>query len=77
MNFRQTRKKTFRNKVCAFCKNKNLQLDYKNTDLLRKFLAESGKIEPRRQTGTCCKHQRLLTTEIKKARNIALLPFVG
>ncbi len=71
------RKKPFRKRVCAFCKNKDIKLDYKNIDLLRKFVSESGKIEPRRVTGTCFKHQRWLTTEIKKARNMALLPFVG
>lgn len=72
-----SRKRTFRKRVCAFCKNKDINLNYKNVDLLRKFVAESGKIEPRRVTGTCFKHQRWLTTEVKKARNMALLPFVG
>jgi len=76
MSFNQTKKRIFRKRVCAFCKNEELVLDYKNVDLLRKFIAESGKIEPRRLTGTCFKHQRWLTREIKIARNMALLPFV-
>jgi small subunit ribosomal protein S18 len=52
-------------------------IDYKNTDLLRRFVHEDGKIRPRRQTGTCAKHQRALARAIKRARHIALLPFTG
>jgi small subunit ribosomal protein S18 len=63
--------------VCQFCAEKEINLDYKNTDLLRRFLTENGKIRPRRQTGTCAKHQRALAVEIKKARHLALLPFTG
>ena len=65
----------FRKKVCRFCTNKN-EPDYKEIDILRRFVTERGKILPRRITGTCAKHQRHLAKEIKKARVIALLPFV-
>lgn len=66
-----------RPKVCQFCVDKELKIDYKSTDLLRRYINESGKIRPRRQTGTCAKHQRSLATAIKRARHIALLPFTG
>ncbi len=65
----------FRKKVCKFCTQK-LPIDYKNHDFLRRFVTERGKILPRRITGTCAKHQRALTGEIKKARVLAYLPFV-
>lgn len=65
-----------RKKVCSFCVDKVGQIDYKDTARLRRFLSERSKILPRRTTGTCAKHQRQLTEEIKKARHIALLPFV-
>lgn len=62
-------------KVCAFCEDKNCKfIDYKDPRL-KKFVTEKGKILPSRQTGTCARHQRELTTAIKRARNIALLPF--
>lgn len=65
-------------KVCAFCEDKNLKfIDYKDVNRLRKFVTEKGKIISSRQTGTCSRHQRELTTAIKRARNIALLPFRG
>lgn len=76
MSYDPTRRKFFRRKVCAFCQNKELAIDYKNVDTLKRYIAESGKIEPMRLTGTCTKHQRRLTKEIKKARIMALLPFV-
>ena len=62
-------------KFCQFCVDKNIQINYKNIDLLRRFVTEEGKIRPRRQTGTCAKHQRVLAGEVKRARHIALLPF--
>ncbi len=65
-----------RPKICQFCADKNLTIDYKNYDLLRRFVTEEGKIRPRRQTGTCALHQRELAQAIKRARHIALLPFV-
>ena len=61
-------------KVCLFCQEKST-IDYKETNKLRKFISEGGKILPRRMTGTCAKHQRQLTEAIKRARHIALLPF--
>ena len=73
--------KTFRNnirrrkKVCAFCAEKVEFIDYKNADKLRKYISERGKILPRRVMGTCAKHQRELTNAIKRARQIALLPY--
>ncbi len=66
-----------RPKYCQFCSDKTQDIDYKNTELLKRFITEEGKIRPRRQTGTCAKHQRALATEIKRARHIALLPFIG
>ena len=65
-------------KVCAFCEDKNCKfIDYKDVNRLKKFVTESGKILPSRQTGTCSRHQRELTVAIKRARNMALLPFKG
>ena len=65
----------FRKKVCRFCSQK-AKIDYKDPDSLRRFIAERGKILPRRITGTCAKHQRKLALEIKRARALALLPYV-
>jgi len=65
----------YRRKVCAFCADKNLTIDYKNQGLLRRFTTDRGRIIPRRISGTCAKHQRALTRAIKKARVLALLPF--
>lgn len=66
----------FRKKVCRFCHDKDLPLDYKRSDILERFITDRGKILPRRVTGTCAKHQRLVAREIKRARIIALVPFV-
>ena len=76
-NYRRNNNRRFtpRPKVCQFCSDATIKLDYKNTDLLRRLISEDGKIRPRRQTGTCAKHQRTLAREIKRARHIALLPF--
>ena len=65
-----------RRKVCAFCADKIGMIDYKDTQRLRRYLSERGKIVPRRVTGTCARHQRQLTTAIKRARHLALLPYV-
>ncbi|MEN6499937.1 MAG: 30S ribosomal protein S18 [Rectinema sp.] len=65
----------FRKKVCRFC-TQNVKIDYKDADLLRRYTTERGKILPRRITGTCSKHQRMLAVNIKRARALALLPFV-
>ena len=64
-----------RRKVCAFCADHIDNIDYKDAAKLKKFVSENGKILPRRMTGTCAKHQRKLTTAIKRARQMALLPY--
>ena len=66
-----------RRKVCAFCAEKATSIDYKDANKLRKFLTERGKITPRRASGTCAKHQRQLAVAIKRARVMALLPYVS
>ena len=64
-----------RKKVCPLCKDKNLVLDYKNPEQLKKFINDKGKILPRRATGACAKHQREITLAVKRARHIAILPY--
>lgn len=64
-------------RVCVFCTDHNVTIDYKNADFLRRFITEDGKIRPRRQTGTCAKHQRELAKAIKRARHLALLQYTG
>jgi small subunit ribosomal protein S18 len=78
-NFRQRRERRFtpRRKTCYFCSEKAPAVDYKSVDLLRRFVSDRGKIRPRRQTGVCAKHQRQLAVAIKRARHMALLPFVA
>jgi len=66
-----------RPRVCQFCVDKNKPINYKDVDLLRGLISERGKIRPRRQTGTCARHQRELSAAIKRARHMALLPFSG
>jgi len=73
---RSRRRFVRRRKQCIFCKDKATYIDYKQTGMLRGFLTDRGKIRPRRQTGTCAKHQRQLSVAIKRARHLALLPFV-
>jgi small subunit ribosomal protein S18 len=70
--FRRTRRKP-----CAFCVERSIDIDYKAQQRLRKFVSERGKIIPRKTTGTCASHQRLLATAIKRARTIALLPYTA
>jgi len=65
-----------RRKYCKFCADKVPYIDYKDVDVLKNYITERGKILAARMTGTCARHQRELTTAIKRARNIALLPFV-
>lgn len=70
------RKRPFlRRKVCRFCADKKIDIDYKNPRILKFFVTERGKIVPRRISGNCAKHQREITVAIKRARNIAILPF--
>jgi small subunit ribosomal protein S18 len=74
---RRKRRVYHRRKVCRFCADSSLTIDYKDNKQLRYFVTERGKIIPRRISGTCATHQRGLTLAIKRARSIALLPFVG
>lgn len=66
-----------RPRICQFCADKSLIIDYKQTDLLRRYVNESGKIRPRRETGACARHQRKVATAVKRARHMALLPFAA
>lgn len=65
----------FRRKVCRFCADKSLRIDYKDLRTISLFVTERGKMTPSRITGNCARHQRLLTTAVKRARSVALLPF--
>ena len=71
------RQRRIKKKVCMFCADKNLVIDYKEADKLKKFVSEKGKILPRRVTGLCAKHQREVTVAIKRARHIGLLPYTA
>ena len=71
------KKQKTRKKVCFFTKNKITYIDYKDVELLKKFVSPNGKIIPRRVTGTSAKYQRLLAVAIKRARQMALLPYIG
>ena len=66
-----------RRRVCAFCVDKVESIDYKDPSRLRRYISDRGKIEPRRKSGTCAHHQRLLTAALKRARHLALLPFTA
>jgi small subunit ribosomal protein S18 len=66
-----------RRKVCYFCVDKVENIDYKDVNRLKRYLSERAKIEPRRKTGTCARHQRALSVALKRARHMALLPFIG
>ena len=70
-------RKPSKKKVCAFCVAGEKSIDYKDVAKIKKYITEKGKILPRRQTGVCARHQRELCTAIKRARNMALLPYVG
>ncbi|BBO72591.1 hypothetical protein DSCW_00080 [Desulfosarcina widdelii] len=74
---RKKRRIFHRRKVCRFCADQSLVIDYKDPKTLKYFITERGKIIPRRISGACAKHQRALTHAIKRARTIALLPYVG
>jgi small subunit ribosomal protein S18 len=66
-----------RARVCQFCVDKTKAIDYKNVEMLRALVSDRGKIRPRRQTGTCARHQREVAQAVKRARHMALLPFSG
>lgn len=78
-NYRSNRRRGFsrRKKVCQFCTENIPHIDYKDVSLLQRYVSGRGKIRPARQTGTCARHQRRLAAAIKRARQIALLPFVS
>ena len=65
-----------RRKVCRFCQRNVRDIDYKNVDILKRYILERGKISPRRMTGTCAFHQRKISTAIKRARLLAMLPYI-
>ena len=64
-----------RKKVCVFCGSKNAEIDYKDVNMLKRYVSERGKILPRRITGNCAKHQKALTVAVKRARHVALMPY--
>ncbi len=66
-----------RSRFCYFCVNKQIGIDYKNTDLIRRFLSSFARIVPRKRSGLCSEHQRKLSTEVKRARVMALVPFIA
>ena len=66
-----------RRRICRFCEEKTIYIDYKDEKKFLRFVTEQGKIIPRRTSGTCAKHQRMLNTAIKRARHLALIPFVA
>lgn len=74
---KKTMRSQSRRKVCNFCVEKSEYIDYKDISKLRKYLADSGKILPRRMTGLCARHQRELAVAIKRARQMALIPYVA
>ena len=76
-NDRSMKNRRAKKKVCVFCVDKVEHIDYKDTAKLRRFITERAKIVPRRTSGNCAKHQRQLTEAIKRARHVALLPFVS
>jgi small subunit ribosomal protein S18 len=76
MNTFDKRKKFMKKRYCKFCANAELVIDYKNIDVIRQYISDVGKIEPARITGTCAKHQKRLTNEIKRARQMALISYV-
>jgi len=73
----QPKKVSSRRRVCRFCTDKDIVIDYKDAKNLKNFVTERGKIIPRRIYGTCAKHQRQLTEAVKRARQLALLPYMG
>ena len=74
--YKTKKKRTFqRHKICRFCADSSLVIDYKDYSMLRFFVTERGKIIPRRISGNCARHQRRITNAVKRARNIALIPF--
>ncbi|MFO7682809.1 MAG: 30S ribosomal protein S18 [Chloroflexota bacterium] len=75
-NPRNKRRFSTRKRVCEYCVSKDKKIDYKRPEELKRYVSEFGRLRPSRQTGTCAKHQRAVATAVKRARHIALLPFV-
>lgn len=75
--FQRRYRRFSRRKICVFCADKLTEIDYKDINRLKKFITEKGKILPRRQTGNCATHQRKLSVAVKRARYMALVPYVG
>ena len=73
---RRNKRRFTRKRVCEFCVGKDKVIDYKKADELKRYVSEYGRIRPRRQTGACARHQRQVAVAVKRARHIALLPFV-
>jgi len=73
---KKKKRRPAKKKKCFFCAEGYVVIDYKDDELMRKMMTERGKISPRRNTGTCPKHQRLLASAVKRARHLALVPFV-
>ena len=69
------RRYTRRPRICQFCADKTLVIQYKNIDLIKRYVMDDGKIRPRRETGACAKHQRVVAQAVKRARHMAMLPF--
>jgi len=76
-SFGPSRRFFARPRECQFCTDRSAKIDYKDIEILKRYIMENGKIRPRRQTGACAKHQRELARAIKRARHIALLPYAG
>lgn len=74
---RPRRRYTRRPRICQFCADKSIVIDYKQVELLRRYISEGGKIRPRRETGACAKHQRQVANAVKRARHMALFPFAA
>ncbi len=74
---RRSRRFSRRPRVCQFCADKTKVLDYKQIDLLKRYVTEQGKIRSRRETGACAKHQRMVAKAVKRARHMALIPFAA
>lgn len=74
---RPRRRFTRRPRICQFCADKSIVIDYKQIELLRRYVSEGGKIRPRRETGACAKHQRRVANAVKRARHMALVPFAA
>ncbi|MDD5094015.1 MAG: 30S ribosomal protein S18 [Dehalococcoidia bacterium] len=74
---RERRRYIPKRKVCPFCVDRSKKIDYKEVEMLRRFISDRGRMEPRHRTGVCARHQRLLSASLKRARYLALLPYTA